>query len=569
MRKLAFGCLIYISIAVWTSCQGVSGSSGSSGGNPPASGQTATLTVKTSGSGSGTVTSTPQGINCPGSCTASFTQGAKVTLTATPGGGSTLGNWSGACSGTAATCSITLNSNQSVAASFITANISAINHIIILLQENRSFDHYFGHLADYWAAHGYAPEPFDEEPADASNPGVTAGTTVKAFHLTTTCVENPSPSWDESHSDWNHENPTSSTPLLDGFVRTAAGEKSPTTGLPYHDSQGIRVMGYYTDRELPYYYFMASNFGTSDRWFSPVMTRTQPNRMYLYAATSHGHAYPLAANSPQLSDQTIFQLLQNNGISWKIYVHPLIKSDGTQCSSTQCLFAQSYINQFTFGNTIVSKYPQNLAPISQYLTDAQNGTLPQVAFIEPASQQLLDEHPADDDLAASQVPNVESGSAYAASLINALMKGPSWKDSAFFLSFDEFGGFYDHVPPQPAVSPDGIPPSDLITSPNPDICAPGNGAGGYTCNFTLTGYRVPLIVISPFAKKHYVSHTVADYTALLKFIEARFNLPSLTARDAAQTDMSEFFDFVNPPWTKPPNPPAQPTNGPCYLDHLP
>ena len=76
-------------------------------------------------------------------------------------------------------------------------------------------------------------------------------------------------------------------------------------------------------------------------------------------------------------------------------------------------------------------------------------------------------------------------------------------------------------------------------------------------------------MISPFSKKHYVSHTVADYTALLKFIETRFNLPTLTARDAAQMDMTEFFDFADEPWATPPKPPAQPTNGPCYLDHLP
>ncbi|MGE5204744.1 MAG: alkaline phosphatase family protein [Chlamydiota bacterium] len=521
-----------------------------------------TLTVKVSGGGSGTVTSQPKGINCPTSCTASFSQGIKVTLTATPGSGSGLDLWGGACSGSVPTCSLTLNSNQTVSASFHKSDIALINHIVILLQENRSFDHYFGHLADYWATNGYSPEPFDGEPADASNPGTTAGTTVNSFHLTTTCVENPSPSWNESHGDWNHEDPTSSTPLLDGFVRTAATEKSPTTGLPYYDSKGIRVMGYYTDRELPYYYFMASNFGTSDRWFAPAMTRTQPNRMYLYAATSHGHVYPLTAGSPQLSDQTIFQLLQNSGISWKIYVHP----NATGCTTPTCLMAQSYMNQFTFGTTIVQKYPQNLAPISQYLSDVQNGTLPQVAFIEPASQELLDEHPADDDLQPQFIPNIQTGSAYAASLINALMKSSSWKDSVFFFSFDEFGGFYDHVPPQTAVSPDGIPPSDLV---NGDICTATNGAGGYTCDFTLTGYRVPLIVISPYAKKHYVSHTVADYTALLKFIETRFNLPSLTARDAAQMDMTEFFDFVNQPWATPPTPPTQPTNGPCYLDHLP
>jgi phospholipase C len=511
------------------------------------------------------VTSQPKGIDCPATCKATFNQGTKITLTSTPGGGSGLDSWSGACSGSASTCAITLNSNQTVTATFRKGDISLINHIVILLQENRSFDHYFGHLPDYWSANGYSSEPFDGEPADASNPGTTPGTSVSAYHLTTTCVENPSPSWNESHADWNHEAPTSSTPLLDGYVRTAASEKSPTTGLPYIDSKGIRVMGYYNDRELPYYYFMASNFGTSDRWFSPVMSRTQPNRMYLYAGTSHGHVYPLTPTTPQLSDQTIFQLLQNNGISWKIYVHP----DSSGCTTPSCLFAQSYMNQFTFGSTIVHQYPQNLVPIAQYFTDLQKGTLPQVAFIEPASQELLDEHPADDDLPANAIPNVQTGSHFAASLINALMGSSSWKDSVFFLSFDEGGGFYDHVPPQPAVSPDGILPSDLVTAPTPDICAAGNGAGGYTCNFTLTGYRVPLIVISPYARKHYVSHTVADYTALLKFIETRFNLPSLTARDAAQMDMSEFFDFAGKPWATPPTPPAQPTSGPCYLDHLP
>ncbi|HZE27660.1 MAG TPA: alkaline phosphatase family protein, partial [Terriglobales bacterium] len=87
--------------------------------------------------------------------------------------------------------------------------------------------------------------------------------------------------------------------------------------------------------------------------------------------------------------------------------------------------------------------------------------------------------------------------------------------------------------------------------------------------FVYTGYRVPLIVVSPFTKKHYVSHTAADYTAILKLIETRFNLPALTRRDAAQMDMTEFFDFTNPPWATPPSPPAQNTGGACYLDRLP
>jgi phospholipase C len=143
------------------------------------------------------------------------------------------------------------------------------------------------------------------------------------------------------------------------------------------------------------------------------------------------------------------------------------------------------------------------------------------------------------------------------------MQSSSWQDSVFILTYDESGGFYDHVAPQAAVSPDGIKPSDLQPG---DICTKGLGP---TCDFVYTGYRVPLMVISPFAKKNYVSHTVADYTAWLKLVETRFNLPSLTNRDAAQMDMTEFFDFVNVPWSVPPTPPAQPATGACYLDHLP
>lgn len=161
--------------------------------------------------------------------------------------------------------------------------------------------------------------------------------------------------------------------------------------------------------------------------------------------------------------------------------------------------------------------------------------------------------------------NVQVGSKYVSGIINALMASPSWKNSVFILSFDEGGSFYDHVPPQPTISPDGIPPQDLRAG---DVCT-SSGQNSAICDFKYTGFRVPLVVISPFTRRNYASHTVADYTAILKFIETRFNLPSLTARDAAQIDMTEFFDFAGAPSMTPPTPPAQPTNHPCYLDHLP
>ena len=466
------------------------------------------------------------------------------------------------------------STENNIAAIQNSASLKSINHIIFMLQENRSFDHYFGALRAYWAANGYPEQSFDGLPQFNSPPGPAPtnpgcdpayptrcvvdgkGPSIASYHYVTQCLETPTPFWNTSHQDLNHANPLSGVVKLDGFVYTAS-----VWALQRHfyDTKGMRAMGYYDGNDLNYYYFMASNFATSDRWFSPVMTRTAPNRMYLLAGTSHGHAYPLGySHSAQLSNTTIFQLLQDNRISWKIYVHPG-PNGKTDAGS---LMQISYMNQFIFGNVIVQKYPQNIVPISQYFTDVSNGTLPQVALIEPPSDAGLDEHPSDTD--TQYPPNMQMGAQYVASIVNALMKSSSWTSSAFILSYDEFGGFYDHVPPHSAVSPDGIPPTDLKSG---DLCY--NTPSRPTCNFTNTGYRVPLIVISPFTKKHYVSHTPADYTAILKLIETRFGLPSLTKRDAAQMDMTEFFDFVNVPWWTPPTPPPQFVDRPCYLNQLP
>jgi phospholipase C len=463
-----------------------------------------------------------------------------------------------------------------------------LNHIIFLAQENRSFDHYFGALRQYWAQNGYPDQSLDGLPqfnppsgqtplngappaipgCDPSSPppapcAFDTGNVVSSYHLITQCVENPSPSWSEDHVDWDYNDLTGQqAAALNGFVFTAA-QDARNIRPQYYDTDGVRAMGHYDGGDLNYYYYMASQFATSDRWFSPVMTRTHPNREYLIAATSQGYVYPIGTDSNDtalLTAPTIFEELQNAGVSWKIYVDP----QGSPCTGppydAACLLTLSYVQNFQWGQTIPSQYPQNIAPISQYLTDVQNGTLPQVAQIEPASFAGLDEHPSDTD---SQPSDSQLGVSYVASLINALMTSSSWKDSAFILTFDEFGGFYDHVPPQPAVSPDGIKPVDLLPG---DICTTSTGP---TCDFVYTGYRVPLIVVSPYAKKNYVSHTVADTTAILKLIETRFGLPALTRRDAAQIDMTEFFDFTNAPWMTPPTPPAQNTGGACYVNALP
>ena len=419
----------------------------------------------------------------------------------------------------------------------------------------------------YWQKNGYPQATngtaFDGMPDTAMNVGdPPAGggpaPTITAFPLVTMCVENPSPSWNESHVDFNKTDHLSTVFMGDGYAQTAGHEG------PINDVVGARVMGFYTGDNLNYYYFMASNFATSDRWFSPAMSRTQINREYMLGATSQGHAYPLDATTGPLTAKPIVQLLDENHITWKDYVHPL--QGPNPCTTAKCLMGQSYLAQFSYAPTIVNNEPQNMDTVDHFLTDANNGTLPQVVYIDPASAEGLDEHPSDIGAGPN---NIQTGAAFVATLINGLMQSPSWKDSIFILTWDEFGGFYEHVSPQPTVSPDGIAPKDLRAGDN-CLNTDGTVNSSPTCNFQYTGYRLPLVVISPFTKKNFVSHQVMDYTATLKLIEERFNLPNLTARDAAQPSMAtEFFDFNAVPWKTPPTPPAQVTNGACYLDHLP
>jgi phospholipase C len=571
-RYCALVCCLSSMSLVLSGCGGGSSSSTP----PPGSFQ---LSIQAAGAGGGTISSNPAGINCGSTCSASFSSGTQVTLTETAGTNSSFGGWSGGgCSGSGATCELTINASEQVVATFDSSqNITALNHIILLIQENRSLDHYFGAMREYWANNDIPDQSFDGLPEfnpttgaaplqgpAPTNPGCDPAfpfpasdctedgnsPAIAPFHMTSMCIENPSPSWNEDHVDWNITNPVAATATLNGFVLSAAHDAR-TTQPPFSDTDGLRAMAYYDGGDMPFYYFMASSFGTSDRWFSPVMARSPANHMYALAGTSAGHVYGWTG----LTMPTIFDSLQSAGVTWKVYI--------TDLTYAVPPVNDSYVNEFT----VAAKYPQNFVPVSQFMTDLQNGTLPSVSYIDAGFNSGRDEHPGLDDGAPGG--SVQVGSQYVSTLVNGLMQSTSWQDSAFILTFDEFGGFYDHVSPQPAVSPDGIKPIDLLQGPppnGPDICVYDTGPN---CDFVYTGYRVPLIVISPFSKKNYVSHTVADYTAWLKLVETRFNLPSLTKRDAAQMDMTEFFDFTNVPWKTPPVPPTQPTGGQCYLTHLP
>ncbi len=387
-------------------------------------------------------------------------------------------------------------------------SLSQIKHIIYMVEENRSFDSYFGMLGAYKQGEGWSGN-FNGVPLNASLPDYQNTGNASPFHYQTECTDNMTPAWNESHYAMHGGK-------MDYFMKTEGS--LPTS----NDPQGTRMMGYYDQTDLPFYYELASQYATSDTWFSPLLSDTIPNRMYLLTGTSFGHIRPQdVPPSGGWPQPTIYRDLSTHGVSWRYYY---------QDSSV-------YLASFSDWNT----YQGDVYNISHYYTDIQNpSTLPEVLFIERGSQTGLDEHPTN---------NVQKGSNDVSNIINAFLQSPAYANSVFILTFDESGGLYDHVPPFTEPAPDSIPP--MLKS--------GDIAG----TFGMSGFRVPVIVISPWTKPQFVSHVNRDYTAILKFIETRFNLPALTARDAAQDDMTEFFDFSSTQIATPPPMPVQPTSGTC------
>jgi len=395
-----------------------------------------------------------------------------------------------------------------------TNGLSNLKHIIFFVQENRSFDDYFGMLGRYKAVLGLKND------VDGLNLNVTLpntqGQPVHPFPYQTQCTENLSPSWNESHADVDGGK-------QDGFMLT-------TTSVPSTiDPTGTRAMGFYDQNFLPYYYELASRFATSDRFFSPLLSNTIPNRLYLFTGTSFGNIIPPTPPSGGFMQPTIFDRLDGAGIKWRYYY---------QDSATS-----AFIQQFA----IYKKDFANVVSISSWANDLSNeSALPQVIFIERGGTSGRDEHPSS---------HTQIGAADAAGLINTFIQSNAWHNSALILTYDEGGGLYDHVLPARAVKPDKI--------------APKVRSGDKPGAFNQTGFRVPMVVISPWVKPNFVSHTTRDYTSILRLIEDTFSTPTnpiqpLTLRDTNADNMMEFFDFTaGPRLLTPPTLPPQPTNGTC------
>lgn len=402
------------------------------------------------------------------------------------------------------------------------AGMSKIHHIVYQLQENRSFDAYFGLMNQYRANHGINDGAVDGLDLNVALPDI-ADQPVKPFHMRTGCSETTQPSWNAAHIDYDKGK-------MDGFMKT--GNYFARSSIV--DPNGTRAMGYYDWNDLPYYYALAFKFATNDQWFSSMMGPTGSNRAYAVAATSLGWVSTPHPPEGGFSNLTIFDLLDQAGISWKYYYQ-----------NTTPAWIPEWSVFYKDRNKIVPLVPE-------YFNDVMNeSTFPEVVFIEEHGDK--DEHPKPDPGQSGGTENIQHGPASVSTIVGALMESPAWSSSVYILTWDESGGTHDHVAPPAMPPPDGYAPR----------IDPAYDQAG---SFAQPGFRVPVIVVSPWTGPHQVSHIVRDHTSILKLIETRFSLPPLTARDAAADDMAEFFNFSSPPWLTPPSLPVQPTNGTCDLN---
>jgi len=337
---------------------------------------------------------------------------------------------------------------------------SGIEHVVVVMMENRSFDHFMGWLPG----------------ADGKQSGLVFTDRYGLKHTThhlvqpASCAFNdPDHSYEGGRIELNHG-------LCDGWLK--AGE---------NDSLAV---GYYDRSDLAFLGRAAPGWTACDRYFSAVMAETYPNRFYQHAAqTDRLHNSTVTATIP-----TIWDRLAGAGLAGKYY-----------------------FSDIPFTALWGTKYLSISRPFTQFLTDAATGRLPQVSFVDPrfadeASGSSGDDHPKADIRAGEQFLN---------QVYQAVTSSPNWANTVLVINFDEWGGFFDHVPPGNA----------------PDVAD----------KTRLRGFRVPAVVISPRARRGFVAHNTYDHTSVLKMIEWRWGLSALTPRDAAARNLAEVLDFAVPP----------------------
>ena len=448
-----------------------------------------------------------------------FTRRELLKLGATMGAAEVLAQLPGCGSGRASGPSLTSTSSCS--------KLTDIEHVVILIQENRSFDHYFG---SYRGVRGFSDQSAAFQQPDPNNTANLPSGVLLPFHLDTSkqnaaCTHDISHDWVPQHQSWNNG-------AMNGFV---------TSHIPINANDAVLCMGYYTRADLPFYYAVADAFTICDNYFCSVMGPTDPNRLYTMAASidpagQNGGpllqtlVYNRSSFFGKLTYTTMPEQLQTRGISWKVYTSP----DQNILSG---IFSDNVLSYFkNFQDSSTALYQNAFGPQfpTDFLADVAADNLPQVSWI--LASVVDTEHPPFPAL---------FGEATLSAIISALAANSTlWAKTVLFVTYDENGGFFDHV--APVTAPAGTP-GEYVTAPAvPDPSVVGNPA--ITGPIGL-GFRVPMLVISPFSRGGFVSSDLFDHTSVLRFLETRFGaeVPNLSAwRRATVGDLTSAFNFTKP-----------------------
>jgi len=406
----------------------------------------------------------------------------------------------------------------------VCSKLTDIDHVVILIQENRSFDHYFG---SYRGVRGFSDQSVAFQQTDPANTTSSPVGALLPFHLDTSkvnaaCTHDINHDWVPQHQSWNNG-------AMDGFV---------SSRLPINSNDAVLSMGYYTRGDLPYYYGVADAFTICDNYFCSVMGPTDPNRLYTMAASldpDGRNGGPIlqtiitgrAAARGRLTYTTMPEQLQARGISWKVYSSPDENVRGGVLSDNVLSYFKTFqdpasvLHQNAFG-------PQ--FPVD-FLADASSGRLPQVSWL--VGSVLTSDHPPSPSTFGENILSL---------IVTALTANPAvWAKTALFVTYDENGGLFDHV--APVTAPLGTP-GEYVTAPAiPDPTVTGSPAIAGPIGL---GFRVPMLIISPFSRGGFVSSDLFDHTSVLRFLETRFGaeVPNLSAwRRATVGDLTSALNF--------------------------
>jgi phospholipase C len=329
----------------------------------------------------------------------------------------------------------------SLAATASGAATSPVSHVVVIVQENHTFDNYFG---TFPGASGVKNDP----------------PTVHPYHITG-AITDLCHSTVCAHQDYNNGR-------MDGFLQSEGS---------------TQTFGYYDQRDIPYYWGLAQNYTLFDNYFTSAMGPSLPNHLYIVAGQDAGVPDSVSLHPSDMHIGSIANTMEAAKVSWGYYSPYTVGNEN----------ALGLISSIDGNGTMM----QNEKTTDTFLTDLHAGKMPSVSYI--MGQDGQNEHPPYD---------ISTGQAWVKSIISAIQASPYWSSTAIFVTWDDYGGWYDHVAP-PQVDRYGL------------------------------GFRVPLLMVSPFAKQGYIDHTLSDHTSLMKFIERTFGLPSVTQRDASASDLMD------------------------------